>query len=54
MVEEPRSIELNGICYQLPCAPVAVICVDGGDPEYFDHAIRAGLIPNIKGFMEHG
>ena len=54
MVEEPRSIELNGICYKWPRAPVAVICVDGGDPEYFDHAIRAGLIPNIKGFMEQG
>lgn len=47
-------IELNGVNYRIPRTSVAVICVDGGDPEYFDAARKAGAIPTIAQFMEYG
>ncbi len=31
-----------------------VVCVDGGDPAYFDHARSAGIVPNIATFEEQG
>ncbi len=46
--------ELNGVTYRLPRVPVSVICVDGGDPEYFEAARTAGAIPTIARFMETG
>ena len=48
------KIELNGVNYRIPRISVAVICVDGGDPEYFDAARKAGVIPAIDRFMEAG
>lgn len=48
------SIELNGIHYQRPSRPVAVVCIDGGDPTYFEQGIKDGLIPNIERFMTEG
>lgn len=48
------NTELNGVKYKLPTAPVAVVCIDGSDPEYFDAASKAGVIPNIERFMEKG
>ena len=53
-INRSPSIELNGHRYQWPGAPVAVVCVDGGDPAYFEHAVAAGLVPNIARFMEQG
>ena len=48
------TIELNGTAYTLPNRPVAVVCIDGGDPEYMDAGIRDGIIPNIESFMKDG
>ena len=47
-------IELNGVNYRIPQASVAVICVDGGDPEYIKAARKSGAIPAIARFMESG
>ena len=49
-----EQIELNGIVYRKPRRPVVVVCIDGGDPEYFDHGFRAGIIPNIEKFKNEG
>ena len=49
-----ESIELNGVGYAWPDRPVAVVCIDGGDPEYFEHGLKAGIIPNIERFMKDG
>jgi len=46
--------ELNGVRYKLPTAPVAVVCIDGSDPEYFAAASAAGVIPTIDRFMKDG
>ncbi len=48
------TARLNGVTYRAPDAPVAVVCVDGGDPEYFAAAKQAGAIPTIARFMEDG
>ena len=48
------ATELNGVTYGVPSDPVAVVCIDGSDPEYFEAAERAGVIPNISRFMREG
>ena len=45
-------MELNGIHYERPGKPLAVVCIDGGDPEYFQSGLRDQIIPNITRFME--
>lgn len=46
--------ELNGITYDMPADPVAVICIDGSDPDYFEAARKVGAIPNIERYMRDG
>ena len=48
------GVELNGVTYRVPGAPVAVVCVDGGDPEYFAAARAAGCIPTVSRYMSTG
>ncbi len=48
------TIELNGIRYQRPARPVAVVCIDGGDPKYMEQGLHDGIIPNIARFMTDG
>jgi phosphonoacetate hydrolase len=47
-------IHLNGIDYRLPDDPVVVVCVDGGDPAYFDRAVRDGIMPTVGRFLQEG
>ncbi len=49
-----QSIELNGVTYRHPARPVVVVCIDGGDPAYFERGLRDGLLPNIRRFGERG
>ena len=49
-----ETAQLNGVTYRVPESPVAVVCVDGGGPEYFAAAKDAGVIPNIARFMDDG
>jgi len=49
-----ERVELNGVGYRVPDAPVVVVCVDGGDPEYFAAARTAGCIPTVSRFMDTG
>ena len=49
-----RTVLLNGIIYQWPANPVAVVCIDGGDPAYIEQGIRDGIMPNIARFMREG
>ena len=51
---EKTSVNLNGVTYRWPSRPVVVVCIDGGDPEYFEHGLEAGIIPNIERFMKEG
>src|SRR3989441_2882721 len=48
------GIELNGVRYRWPSRPVVVVCIDGGDPAYFDRGVRGGVVPNVARFMKTG
>src|SRR5437870_4060045 len=48
------GIELNGVRYRRPSRPVVVVCIDGGDPAYFDRGVRDGVVPNVARFMKTG
>lgn len=49
-----KSIQLNGVDYQWPRQPVVVVCIDGGDPAYFEHGLQEGIIPHVASFMKTG
>jgi phosphonoacetate hydrolase len=49
-----NPLELNGVKYRWPRQPVVVVCIDGGDPAYFEQGIQDGIIPNIERFMREG
>ena len=48
------AVEVNGVRYRWPAKPVAVVCVDGGDPAYLRQCLDEGAIPNIARFMRQG
>ena len=47
-------MEVNGVKYRWPTKPVAVVCIDGGDPAYLRQFLAEGAIPNIARFMRQG
>ena len=51
---EKTNVFLNGVTYRWPSRPVVVVCIDGGDPEYFERGFEAGIIPNIERFKNDG
>ena len=53
-VNPKTPVLLNGVSYRWPDRPVVVVCVDGGDPAYFEQCARDGVIPNIARFMREG
>ena len=46
-----QEVRLNGVRYRWPKRPVVVVCVDGGDPAYFDRALKDGIVPNVARFL---
>jgi len=48
------SVELNGISYRWPSRPVVVVCIDGGDPAYFERGVKDGVVPNVARFIKNG
>lgn len=51
---DAQAVALNAVQYRRPTHPVVVVCVDGGDPAYFEAAAAAGAIPTIERFMRTG
>ena len=47
-------VAVNGVAYRWPRRPVAVVCIDGGDPAYLRQCLAGGDIPNIARFMREG
>ena len=45
---------VNGTGYRWPKKPVAVVCIDGGDPAYLQEFLKDGSIPNIARFIRQG
>jgi phosphonoacetate hydrolase len=52
-IDKPK-VKVNGTDYGWPRKPVVVVCIDGGDPAYFDHGVKHGYIPNVERFMKNG
>ena len=52
--KQRTSVNVNGVDYRWPKRPVAVVCIDGGDPAYLQQFLRDGCIPNIARFMKQG
>jgi phosphonoacetate hydrolase len=50
----PVAIDVNGLRYRWPEQPVVVVCNDGGDPQYLDAALAAGVVPHTARFMRTG
>jgi phosphonoacetate hydrolase len=51
--DKPR-VTANGTDYAWPRKPLVVVCIDGGDPAYFDHGLTHGYVPNVARFMRNG
>jgi len=49
-----QSITLNGRTYRPPIRPTVVVCADGCDPEYLEAGLRAGVLPTVARYREHG
>jgi phosphonoacetate hydrolase len=47
-------VDANGVTYRWPNKPVVVVCIDGGDPAYFQQFLSDGVIPNIARFIRQG
>jgi len=52
--QDRPAIEANGIRYRWPRQPVVVVCIDGGDPAYFQRFLADGAVPNVERFIRHG
>ncbi|MFT5259273.1 MAG: phosphonoacetate hydrolase [Saprospiraceae bacterium] len=45
---------VNDRIYETPKTCAVAICIDGCEPDYFDEAIKAGVMPNLKRIKETG
>ena len=48
------AVTVNGRTYTFPRRPTVVVCIDGGDPAYFDDGLQRGLVPALQRFEERG
>lgn len=53
-MEKRAPVNVNGVSYRWPAKPVAVVCIDGGDPAYLQRYLAEGAIPHIARFMKQG
>ncbi len=51
---QKAPVNVNGVSYRWPKKPVVVVCIDGGDPTYFQQFLKEGVIPNIARFIKKG
>jgi phosphonoacetate hydrolase len=51
---ERAGVDLNGVRYRWPARPVVVVCIDGGDPAYFERGVQDGVCPNVARFLTTG
>jgi phosphonoacetate hydrolase len=50
----PEKIVVNGRSYALPQRPVAVVCLDGCDPDYLAAGLAAGELPGFARIAQEG
>jgi phosphonoacetate hydrolase len=53
-MQRDKAVTVNDVSYAWPKRPLAVVCIDGGDPAYLDEYLAQGAIPNVARFMKQG
>ena len=48
------AVTVNGRTYQAPQEPTVIICIDGGDPAYFQNGFERNIPPALQRFREQG
>ena len=48
------TVTVNNRTYRVPDRPVAVVCIDGSAPAYFDDGLKRGVLPNLARFRKSG
>jgi phosphonoacetate hydrolase len=48
------EVTVNGRHYRLPRHPTVVVCVDGSEPGYIEHAVEAGVAPWFARTLREG
>jgi phosphonoacetate hydrolase len=54
MIQNRKSVSVNGRTYAWPQAPLVVICCDGSEPAYMETARRQGLMPHLDKMIGKG
>ena len=54
MIQNRKSVSVNGRTYAWPQAPLVVICCDGSEPAYMEIAREQGLMPNLDRMIAKG
>lgn len=49
-----ETVFVNGRFYTIPSRPIAVICIDGFDPEYLEAAVADGIMPTLATWVQNG
>ena len=50
----PSALTVNDRNYEIPKTCAIAICIDGCEPDYFDQAISAGIMPNLARIKQSG
>src|SRR5215216_5286812 len=54
MIQNRKSVSVNGRTYAWPQAPLVVICCDGSEPAYMEMARKRGLMPHLEAMTAKG
>ena len=54
MIQNRKTVSVNGRNYAWPEAPLVVICCDGSEPAYMEEARAKGLMPNLDRMIGKG
>ena len=54
MMQNRKTVSVNGRLYVWPAAPLVVVCCDGSEPSYMEMAGAAGLMPNLDRIIAKG
>jgi phosphonoacetate hydrolase len=54
MIQNRKSVSVNGRTYAWPQAPLVVICCDGSEPDYMETARALGLMPHLDRMIAKG
>lgn len=54
MIQNRKTVSVNGRSYAWPETPLVVVCCDGSEPDYMERARAAGLMPHLDRMIDKG